>query len=177
MKSIRNFVFKIIVIRPPHIGDYLLEDKFKEGYKQTTGVGFFTKNVKYEEDKVVKLQMWDINTTRFKHIRIPSFRNASGTLIFFDLTNRKAFEEAKDFYMQIKEVNGQLPFLLVGDKVNFNQVEYTVDHTTITGEAHAFTKKEGGMYIEIMPGDASILEKPLYELTGRIIKFYLLKKP
>lgn len=116
--------FKILLIGGHDVGrDTLLRATFQLSpfnldYKHVVGAGFFTKRVDIEGRTVI-LQIWNIATEeRFRYV-LPSFIvGAVGTLLMFDITNSHSFAFLSDFPQMIREIAGEIPILLVGNKVD-----------------------------------------------------------
>ena len=170
-----KFTFKIILIRPPGIGtiiDNITITRFSGSYKQTIGVDILTKDVEFREGEIALLKIFDINTHPFKYSHKSFYQDTHGTLVFFDLTNRGTYENAKKIYGEIKEVNGKIPFILIGDNAH---LEKLINDATLREEARNFARNEGGVYIEVSPSMVVALEKAIIELIRIIIDQYLKK--
>lgn len=167
-----EYILKIILIRPPGIGtiiDNIAITKFPENYKPTIGVDILTKDVEFREGEIASLKIWDINTQYSKNLHKSYYHTTDAALIFFDLTSRETFENAKKIYLEIKKRNGSIPFILIGDNAH---LEKLIDDATLREEARNFARNEGGVYIEISPRMVVALEKAIIELIRIVMDKY-----
>lgn len=166
-----SFKLKVLLIRQSSVSkivDRVVKNKFRGYTKLTTGVDILSKDVEFREGEIASLSIWDIETQqRFEFIKNVFYSGTSGVLIFFNLTNRETYEEAKRIYGEIKEVNGNIPFILIEDNVNLVK---SIDSPNLREEARKFALDEEGIYIEISQNNVDILEEAIIELTRRIIK-------
>lgn len=93
----QRYMFKIILLGNIAVGktcllSYFVDNVFRTEYTCTVGVDFKVKTVSIEPDKKIDLQIWDTSgEERFKTITKQYYRDASGILIIFDVTNEKSF--------------------------------------------------------------------------------------
>ena len=162
---------KVLLISQSSVGkivDRVVNNKFQADYKLTIGVDILSKDVEFGDGEIATLSIWDIGgQQRFETFRSTFYKGAAGVLIFFNLTNRETYEEAKRIYGEIKEVNSNIPFILIGDNVNLVK---SIDSPNLREEARKFALDEEGIYIEISQNNVDILEEAISELTHRIIK-------
>jgi small GTP-binding protein len=120
---VMKFAFKIILIGPSAVGKTSIINRYVKNqftdYKPTLGVDFLLKEVKLD-DKLSKLSIWDIGGhEKFKTLRNSYYQGATGTLLIFDLTRRKTYDEMENWYAEMVEILGRkIPFLLIGNKVD-----------------------------------------------------------
>ena len=70
----------------------------------TIGIDFKIKYITLD-DKRVQLQIWDTSgQERFRAIATSCFRGVQGFLLVYDVTNRKSFDDVKNWVRQIHEV-------------------------------------------------------------------------
>ncbi|MHA1977883.1 MAG: Rab family GTPase [Candidatus Hodarchaeales archaeon] len=116
--------YKVVLAGEGAVGKTTLINRFVTGsfsadYKATIGVQIFSKLVNLDNDKEVNLQLWDIaGQTLFRNLRTKFFQNASGALLVFDLTIPSTLENLHTWISDIKTIAGNIPFVLIGNKVD-----------------------------------------------------------
>lgn len=118
--------FKVILIGPVYSGksslirQYIYK-QFNDKYNVTVGFDFDTKKIKIE-NQILKLQIWDTAGTELYQSLTSSFiRNSHVGIVVFDITNRKGFEECKnwiDIYRQYQSEEKNELIYLVGNKID-----------------------------------------------------------
>ena len=86
----------------------------------TIGIDYKLKNVKMEDGKIVKLQIWDTaGQDRFRSITKNYYKGANGIVVIFSVTDKKTFGNVKSWIHQIKaEVDEKVTIILVGNKID-----------------------------------------------------------
>jgi len=118
--------FKVILIGPFYSGksslirQYIYK-QFNDKYNVTVGFDFDTKKIKIE-NQILTLQIWDTAGTELYQSLTSSFiRNSHVGIVVFDITNRKGFEECKnwiDIYRQYQSGEKNELIYLVGNKID-----------------------------------------------------------
>lgn len=117
-----DMIFKIVLIGDTSVGKTniltkYLSDEFDPESKATVGVEFGTKNFKIENN-IVKVQIWDTaGQERYRSITNAYYKGAKGSLLIYDITNKKSFENLEKWISDIK-TNGDdnISIILVGNK-------------------------------------------------------------
>jgi len=166
-----SFKLKIILIGRDLVKNRLIQqivkNRFAANYKLTVGVDILTKDVEFQLSEIATLSLWDIGSQqRFDFIRSTFYKGASGVILIFDLTREETFTEVRNCFIEIAQVCGHRPFLLIGNNVNMLKQD---EKMLFREEARAFAKNEGGFYIETSPNDIDIVEDAISILTRRII--------
>merc|ERR1712013_386967 len=122
----------------------LCDDEFTDDYKTTIGVDFRFKTMKVG-DQMAKVQIWDTaGQERFRTITNSYYRNSHGTIIVFDITDRKTFVALNDWISEVRShVTADTSLLIVGNKQDLNATR-----TVSYAEAEAFSQTHGAKYIE-----------------------------
>lgn len=101
---------------------------FSSHYKSTIGVDFALKVIQHEADLVIHLQLWDIaGQERFGNMTRVYYKDAIGAFVVYDVTRPKTFENVRkwkhdiDSKVQIPRGNGDIPAILLANKVNLSQ--------------------------------------------------------
>jgi len=120
---------KIVIIGPPAAGKTSLVRRFtygtfERGYKQTIGVDFEVRTVKWSENLVMHVQLWDIaGQERFSAVVPQFYRNAAAALVVFDVTDEATLQSALKWneHLQKHEIqsNGNnIPVMLIANKAD-----------------------------------------------------------
>ncbi|MEJ2251120.1 MAG: GTP-binding protein [Candidatus Lokiarchaeota archaeon] len=130
MSSLRG---KVIMLGDPSVGKTSLlaryvDDEFQEEYHATIGANFLIKEIelknilkdlktKTKSINSVSLYFWDIGGQTDKlFVTEYYFLQAVGALLVFDILDRKSFESIHFWASKMKELSGDIPFILVGNK-------------------------------------------------------------
>ena len=117
-----DMIFKIVLIGDSSVGktnilSKYLTDEFDPESKATVGVEFGTKNFKIENN-IVKVQIWDTaGQERYRSITNAYYKGAKGSLLVYDITNKKSFENLERWISDLK-TNGddKISIILLGNK-------------------------------------------------------------
>lgn len=126
MSRATKYMFKIITVGDGMVGKTSLilrftEDSFRETYKKTIGADFAIKNVDID-GILAKLQIWDLGgQDTFKDLRKIFYPGARGVIYVFDVTNRPSFENIRNWSKDIDSVVGDIPGILVANKVDLER--------------------------------------------------------
>ncbi|XP_018496124.1 ras-related protein Rab-32 [Galendromus occidentalis] len=94
----RDFLYKVLVIGELGTGKTSIirryvHKAYSEHYRATIGVDFALKVIQWDENTVVRLQLWDIaGQERFGNMTRVYFKEAVGAFIVFDVTRGATFE-------------------------------------------------------------------------------------
>ena len=120
--------FKILVLGDPSVGKscFLIrytEDTFQDVYLSTICMDCKYKDVILEEDKSIRLQIWDTaGQDRFRSITKNLYKGAAGIMLIYDITNRNTFDNVKKWVNSIKEeVTSKVVIILVGNKIDLDK--------------------------------------------------------
>ena len=104
-----NYLFKLIIIGDSCVGKTCLLSQFIYDNLQncsgmTVGVEFANKDIILKDETKIKLNIWDTaGQETFKSITRSYFRNSSGVILVYDITNRKSFISLQNWLEDIKE--------------------------------------------------------------------------
>ena len=123
--SKKEFLYKILIIGDSSVGKTCFltryaDNTFQEVHMSTIGIDYKLKNVKMEDGKIVKLQIWDTaGQDRFRSITKNYYKGANGIVVIFSVTDKKTFGNVKSWIHQIKaEVDEKVTIILVGNKID-----------------------------------------------------------
>lgn len=120
-----KYHFKVLVVGDGGVGKTSLTlrfttGSFRENYMPTLGVNFYSKTV-HIDGLYVKLTIWDTGgQEKFKPLLPNYFRGGQGALVVFDVTNPESFRSVEDWVAQVKRYCGDIPLILVGNKVDLS---------------------------------------------------------
>ena len=164
------FLFKVIVVGDAATGKTAVTMRwatgtFSESYRMTIGVDFAVKIVE-ADGKKVKLSVWDTaGQERFSHIRPMYFRGARGSIIVYDVTNKKSFENVGNWLEEVKKHCDRIPLLLVGNKVDLeDQREVT------TREGEGLAEKLGIPFFETSAKTGEVVTKCFTMLAKEMVE-------
>ena len=125
MADKKEFLYKILLLGDSSVGKtcFLMrytDNTFQEIHMSTIGLDYKLKNVQLDEGKIVKIQIWDTaGQDRFRSITKNYYKGAHGIILLYDVTNRKTFDNVRDWVEQIREeVSDKVSIILVGNKID-----------------------------------------------------------
>jgi len=119
----RDWVLKICLLGEAKVGKTTLiyqyiENKFRTDFRSTLGVNLLKKTTTLDGQTIVA-QIWDLGGQEsFKKLRKLYLEGAEGALVVFDVTNQKSFDMLDDWVSSFREVHGNKPLVLIGNKID-----------------------------------------------------------
>ncbi len=119
----QRIIYKIVLLGDAGVGKTSLlvryiDDKFQDNYKATLGFDISIMNITDEETEF-SLAIWDIaGQDTMSELRKSYIEGAQGTIVIYDATNRKSFENLSYWLDQMYKFAGHIPFILVGNKID-----------------------------------------------------------
>ena len=117
-----DMIFKIVLIGDTSVGktnilSKYLSNEFDPDSKATVGVEFGTKDFKIENN-IVKVQIWDTaGQERYRSITNAYYKGAKGSLLVYDITNPKSFENLDKWLSDLKtNAEEKISIVLLGNK-------------------------------------------------------------
>jgi len=104
---------------------------FSIHYKSTIGVDFALKVIQWENNKKIKLQLWDIaGQERFGNLTRVYYKDAVGAFLVFDVTRSATFDAVlkwkSDLDAKVTLPDGRpIPVVLLANKVDLNKDGFT----------------------------------------------------
>ena len=101
-----DYVFKIVTLGESGIGKTSLINRFTYDSFETLSTTI-DNSICYKhldiENKIIKIQLWDIcGSERFRRV-IPNFyRNASGAVVAYDISDKWSFDQVKTWIKEVK---------------------------------------------------------------------------
>ncbi|HEY0088725.1 MAG TPA: Rab family GTPase [Candidatus Lokiarchaeia archaeon] len=134
---------KVVLLGDPGVGKTSLLARFVDGifrteYKQTIGANFLIKeidlkniveNLKFDfetkkkiKDKGFMIFLWDIGGQKDKlFVSEYYFLDAVGAMVVFNVDNKKTFDSIDFWISKMKELSGNIPFIIVGNKIDLKR--------------------------------------------------------
>lgn len=123
----QEHLFKLLVVGEASTGKTsfikrYVHNFFSNAYKATIGVDFALKTLQYDENTLVRLQLWDIaGQERFGAMTRVYYKNACGAFLVFDADNPQSFDSVMrwkdDLDAKVSLSDGsKIPCLLLANK-------------------------------------------------------------
>ena len=118
-----DYSFKLLIIGESGVGKTSIllrftDDYFSDKFMSTIGVDFKVKELEVD-GKHVKLQIWDsAGQERFRNITMSYYRNSSGIIIVYDVTNHTSFDHVNNWIEEVRKYVPGSPLMLVGNKAD-----------------------------------------------------------
>lgn len=146
-----DHLFKVVLVGDAKVGKSVLlsrfaDNQFTESYVSTIGVDFKNKTIELDNNKKIKLQLWDTaGHERFRAIISSYYRGSSGILLVFDVNDEKSFNNVKVWKDDITQRVPEANIILVGNKCDDDDASPRV---VSKERAEALAKELGIPYIE-----------------------------
>lgn len=125
MSEETNYVFKVLLLGDSTVGKtcFLMrftENTFQEIHMSTIGLDYRFKKMKVDDKKEATVQIWDTaGQDRFRAITKNYYKGAHGILLIYDVTNKKTFENVRNWVTQIREnASAKAIIYIVGNKID-----------------------------------------------------------
>ena len=124
MSEETNYVFKVLLLGDSTVGKtcFLMrftENTFQEIHMSTIGTDCRFKKMKIDDKKEATVQIWDFWQDRFRAITKNYYKGAHGILLIYDVTNKKTFENVRNWVTQIREnASAKTIIYIVGNKID-----------------------------------------------------------
>jgi len=177
---------KVILLGNAGVGKTSLLARYVDGifsdiYKQTVGANFLIKeielnqiidklsiNSQLKEDikkKGFNLYFWDIGGQTDKlFVTEYYFLQAVGAMVVFNVDKRETFDDIDFWISKMKELSGDIPFILVGNKIDLED-----KREVNTEEIEAVAEKYGVKYFETSAKLNESVDAAFEELSVQIL--------
>ncbi|KAH0786928.1 ras-related protein Rab-13 [Histomonas meleagridis] len=118
--------YKLLIVGESGVGKTCMllqfaDNSFEENFLSTIGVDFKVKEISVDGKKV-KLQIWDsAGQESFKNITTSYYRNSSGLIIVYDITDHESFKKISDWVEEVRQFVPNAPLILVGNKCDMEE--------------------------------------------------------
>jgi len=148
MSSLPELKLKILLIGDTEVGKTSILLSYTENYcpdshLATIGVEYKVKRIKTDKYNI-NLQIWDTaGQERFRSITKSFFRNTNGIIFVYDITNRRSFQNVKDWIRDAETRENGFEKILVGNKLDLAE-----KRKVVKDEAEEYAKSKKMEYIE-----------------------------
>ena len=125
--SIKQYEFKIILLGEFNVGKTsiikrYIENNFNQSNEKNTNSNIYNKTIRIDNKTLVKLNIWDTaGEEEFNPLIKQHFQDASGSLIVYDISNKKSFNKIEKWINEIKEKSPHHCInVLIGNKSDLN---------------------------------------------------------
>ena len=138
----REFLFKILMVGEVSTGKTSLIKRyvhniFNMHYKMTVGVDFALKVIKWDDNTMIRLQLWDIaGQERFSNMSRIYYKEAVGALVVFDVTRQNTLDGAIkwksdiDSKITLSDTDQPIPVILLANKIDLFNANCEDDDNT-----------------------------------------------
>lgn len=127
-----ELLFKVLVVGEASTGKTSFIKRyvhhfFSKAYRATIGVDFALKTLQYDDNTIVRLQLWDIaGQERFGSMTRVYYNGAVGAFLVFDVNQQKTFEAVKKWKTDLDSKvflsdGSNIPCLLLANKCDLVQ--------------------------------------------------------
>ena len=102
-------IFKICLVGESGVGktciiNRFVKNEFDIDENATLAASYVQKNVKLDDDKIIRFHIWDTaGQEKYRSIAKIFYKDAKAAILVYDITNQKSFDEIKNYwYEQIK---------------------------------------------------------------------------
>lgn len=171
-----SYVFRTIILGSAKSGKSTFCKSYAEGYsciqrEATIGVDFVAKKHQLEDGTIIKVNLWDTaGQEAFRAIIQSYYRDISGALLFFDLTDRSSFDSVERWLKDLRHFNScnhNHPIILVGNKSDIQDTR-EISHE----EALEYAKKNDLFYVESSCYDIDNIEIIMHHFYTSIYENY-----
>jgi len=132
----------------------LVTDKFTNDYTQTIGYNVYEKV--FPIDKInISLVIYDFGgQEQFKSIRKATSQGTDTGFLIYDVTNKNSFDRLTEWRMELFDIAGDIPFIIIGNKIDLDQErQVTKEMGDQLGEklgslAHIETSAKTGEFVD-----------------------------
>jgi small GTP-binding protein len=140
---------------------------FVDSPRLTIGVDFFSKKVRLENGKKVKLQIWDFGGEERFRFLLPTYSKGSNAALFlYDITSHSSLESLPVWIEIVRKNAGNIPILLIGSKSDLDPYrEVTAQQAKEQAEKHLCVHN-----IEVSSKTGENVEDSFAKITELLVK-------
>ena len=173
MSAKKEFMYKILLLGDSSVGKTCIctrysDNTFQEDHLATIGLDFKVKSVNLD-GKIVKVQIWDTaGQDRFKSITKNYYKGAHGIILIYDITNRRTFDNVKNWVDIIKEeVSEKVTVILVGNKIDSNE-----NRKVSTEEGQGIANEYGLQFYETSAKTGDNIDRAFNNLIKKTVEIF-----
>ena len=173
-----DYLFRTLIVGNAKSGKSTFCKTYANGYSSietqpTIGVDFISKKHKLDDGSIIKVNLWDTaGQEAFRSIIQSYYRDLSGAIILFDLTDRDSFNSVPKWIKDIRHFNScnnhEHPIVLVGNKSDLVH-KRCVHHE----EALSCANSENMLYVESSCYDVDNIETIMHHFYSHIYTNFL----
>lgn len=118
--------YKTIILGNASVGKTTIVQKFTTGkfrndYLPTLGISITEQEYDLigDNQNTVNFMLWDLAGQKFfKRARTTYIRGSQAAFLVYDCTNRKSFEDIREWYNEVHKDTEKIPIVLVGNKID-----------------------------------------------------------
>jgi len=163
--------FKVVVVGSSGVGKtavvrQLVDGKFTEEGQPTIGVEFKTYSLLADGENI-KLQIWDTaGQERFRSVSKAYFRNSTGAILVFDVTNRQSFEDLNHWHNDLTQLAQPNAYIVLV----CNKCDLKDERQISEDEAEQFAQRHGLVRIETSAKEGTNIKEAFARLGEGIIR-------
>ena len=171
-----EYKFKISLLGEAGVGKTSLilryvKNFFKEDLKSTIGTNFMTKAMTIDTASV-QLLIFDIGAQKmFSTMRIKYFQGSNAAIAVYDVTSRESLHALPEWIVSVKEVCGNIPIIIVG-----NKADLVTERAVVRSDAETLADRFTCMYEEASAKTGESVEM-LFEKIARACLDNIIDRP
>ena len=126
---------KVVIVGESGVGktcilDRYINNNFTEGQLATLAAQFCRKNFKLSDGRSITLDIWDTaGQEKFRSLNRIFYKNARAVIIVYDITSKKSFEEAKDYWRNqiVQNCDSDIVIAIAGNKCDLYEEKEVSD--------------------------------------------------
>ena len=164
---------KVVLIGESGVGKTSIIAQFVKGsfnpdLMSTNGATFSTKKIEFKEyKKTISFEIWDTaGQEKYRSLSKMFFKEATVTLIVYDITNKSSFEEIKNYWMSLVRDNGpkEIIMYIVGNKSDLFEREAVNEE-----EVRNYAQKENILFWSTSAKDATGINELFLEIGNKYL--------
>ena len=170
----KEFLYKILLLGDTSVGKtcFLMrytDNTFQEIHMSTIGLDYKLKNVQLDDGKMYKIQIWDTaGQDRFRSITKNYYKGAHGIVLIYDITDKKTFENVRNWVKQIKEeVSDKVCIILVANKIDAED-----KRVVSTEEGEKMAAEYDMMFFECSAKTGNNIDNAFNQLVKKTVENY-----
>ena len=173
-KKQKELLYKILLLGDSSVGKtcFLMrysDNTFQEIHMSTIGLDYKLKNVQLDDGKMYKIQIWDTaGQDRFRSITKNYYKGAHGIVLIYDITDKKTFENVRNWVKQIKEeVSDKVCIILVANKIDAED-----KRVVSTEEGEKMAAEYDMMFFECSAKTGNNIDNAFNQLVKKTVENY-----
>ena len=168
-----DFTFKLLMLGDASVGKTSLTHRYITGVfvdspRLTIGVDFFSKKIRLDNNKSVKIQIWDFGGEERFRFLLPTYSKGSNAAFFlYDITSRKTLESLSVWIQIIRKNAGNIPIFLIGSKKDLSETHRQVSFEEASQKGKEFLLTH---HLELSAKTGENVEESFQGLTELLLK-------